>query len=107
MAEEKVVRAVKLLVEELERMGIVVEAAYLFGSWARGDWLGDSDVDVVIVSPSVRGMPWLKRLELVAKAEARLDLPLSLDVLPYTPEEVIEAKSAVLRDAMKYWKRIV
>ena len=107
MAEERAVRAVRRLVEELERMGIRVEAAYLFGSWARGDWMVDSDVDVVVVSPSFRGMPWLRRLELVARVEARLDLPVSLDVLPYTPEEVGEVKSAVLRDAKKYWKRVV
>ncbi len=93
--------------EELERMGITVEAAYLFGSWARGDWLVDSDVDVVIVSPSFRGVPWLRRLELVARAEARLELSVSMDVLPYTPEEVEEARSAVLHDAKKYWKRII
>lgn len=52
-------------------------------------------------------MPWLRRLELVAKVEARLDLKHSFDVLPYAPEELGEIKSAVLRDAMRYWKRII
>ncbi|MEZ0248363.1 MAG: nucleotidyltransferase domain-containing protein [Thermoproteus sp.] len=106
MGEEKVVEHVRRFIEELEKTGVVVEAAYLFGSWARGDWLWDSDVDIVLVSPSFRGMFWLRRLEFLAKVEARLDLPVSLDVLPYTPEELAEAKSAVLKDAMRYWKRI-
>ena len=106
MEEKKVVVYIRLFLEELEKVGVVVEAAYLFGSWARGDWLRDSDVDLEVVSPSFRGVPWLRRLELLAKVEARLGLPISLDVLPYTPEEVAEAKSAVLRDAMRYWKRI-
>ncbi|MGC9050023.1 nucleotidyltransferase domain-containing protein [Pyrobaculum sp.] len=105
--EKRVVDAIQRFVEELRREGIEVVAVYLFGSWARGDWLVDSDVDLVIVSPHFRGVPWLKRLEMLARIEARLDLPLSLDVLPYTPEELEKAKSAVLRDASRYWRRVV
>ncbi|RFA95329.1 nucleotidyltransferase domain-containing protein [Pyrobaculum aerophilum] len=106
MAKEVVDEILKL-VEALRREGVEVDAVYLFGSWARGDWLYDSDVDIVIVSPAFREMPWLRRLELVAKVEARLDLKHSFDVLPYAPEELGEVKSAVLRDAMRYWKRII
>ena len=29
--------------------------AYLYGSFARGDWLEDSDVDVVVVSGDLKG----------------------------------------------------
>lgn len=47
----------------------------MIGSWARGDWLVDSDVDLVIISPDFRGVPRLKRLELLAKVGASLDSP--------------------------------
>ncbi|MEM0484948.1 MAG: nucleotidyltransferase domain-containing protein [Pyrobaculum sp.] len=105
--EGEIVDEILRLVEGLRREGVEVVAVYLFGSWARGDWLHDSDVDVVIVSPTFRGMPWLRRLEIIARVEARLDLKHGFDVLPYAPEELAEARSAVLRDAMRYWKRIV
>ena len=106
MDERRAVEAARRFISELEKRGFKVTEAYLFGSWARGDWLVDSDVDVVIISPEFRDMPWLKRLELLAKVEASLDLPLSIDALPYTPEEVEASPSAVLRDAKKYWKKI-
>ncbi len=106
MDERLAVETARRFISELERRGVKVVEAYLFGSWARGDWLVDSDVDVVVVSPDFRGVPWLKRLELLAKVEASLDLPLSIDALPYTPEEVEASSSAVLRDARRYWRRI-
>ena len=76
MDERLAVETARRFISELEKRGVKVVEAYLFGSWARGDWLVDSDVDVVVVSPDFRGVPWLKRLELLAKVEASLDLPL-------------------------------
>ena len=106
MDEGRAVETARRFISELERRGIKVAEAYLFGSWARGDWLVDSDVDIVIISPDFRGVPWLQRLELLAKVEASLNLPLPIDALPYTPEEVEASSSAVLRDAKRYWKKI-
>ena len=57
---------------------------YLVGSWARGDWLLDSDVDLIVVSKRFEGLSLGERYRLVKS----LTPPgRSLDVLAYTPEE--------------------
>ena len=86
--------------EELEDVEI-----YLFGSYARGDWLLDSDVDLVVVSPKFEGLSIGERYALVRRM---LPGRISVEVLAYTPEEFERAKrrSVILKDASKYWVRI-
>ena len=54
----------------------------LFGSWARGDALVDSDLD--LVSPQFEGVSFLDR---AARVFEEVDLVLGADLLCYTPEE--------------------
>jgi len=68
----EVVEAIRRLMKELsESEGIVVEKAYLFGSYAKGSWIKTSDVDLVIVSRGFEGVPFLKRLDIVNRAQWR------------------------------------
>ncbi len=101
-------RDVSRLLGALEEAGYRVVEAYLFGSYARGDWLDTSDVDLVIVSPDFRGMRMLDRLDLIAKLQLRLGLGRWVEALPYTPEEFEEARrvSVAIRDASRYWIKI-
>ena len=55
--------------EELSKR-VRVEEAYLFGSYARGTWIKTSDVDLVVVSPDFRGMPYLERLDLINEIQS-------------------------------------
>jgi len=86
--------------EELENVEI-----YLFGSYARGDWILDSDVDLVVVSPRFEGLSIGERYALVRRM---LPARISVEVLAYTPEEFERAKrrSVILKDASRYWVRI-
>ena len=101
-------RAVQGFLEELEREGIEVVEAYLFGSYARGDYLESSDIDLVIVSPSFRGMRYIDRLEVVYRVAWRRRQTPWIEVIPLTPEELAERvrDSYALRDASKYWIKI-
>jgi predicted nucleotidyltransferase len=56
----------------------------LFGSWARGENLLESDLDLVVVSDRFEGIPWVERAARVAKD---LRLYEAADLLCYTPEE--------------------
>ncbi len=54
---------VEAFVAALEAQDIAVEKALLFGSHARGTANKDSDVDLIIVSPSFYKMPNWRRWE--------------------------------------------
>lgn len=56
----------------------------LFGSWARGDALVDSDLDLIVVSGAFQGLGFLERAIRVLE---ETDLVLGADLLCYTPEE--------------------
>jgi predicted nucleotidyltransferase len=104
-----VVEAVRKLMKELsEEEGITIERAYLFGSYAKGSWLRTSDVDLVIVSRGFKGMPFIKRLDLVNRVQWRAGIRPFIEAIPLTPDELKERveRSAVLRDASRYWIEI-
>ena len=52
-------------------------AAYLFGSYARGDWNEWSDIDIAIVSPVFEGNRFLDRQKLIGLYR-NIDLRVSL-----------------------------
>jgi predicted nucleotidyltransferase len=95
-------RRILALLEKLaEELDAII---YLFGSYARGDHLIESDVDIVVVSEKFQGLAIHERVELV-----RLKLPdtISFDIIPLTPKE-FEGRmvTAFFRDISRYWIRI-
>ena len=65
-----------------EEIRLKLVDAYLVGSRARGDYLDESDIDVVLIIDGVQGMNRLQRIELLSRA-----LKPGIDLLIYTPEE--------------------
>lgn len=95
---EAVLGALRGLAKELNA------TVYLFGGYARGDHMVDSDVDVVVVSEVFRSMGYAERVELV-----RLKLPpdFSFDIIPLTPDELAERlKRGFFREISRYWVQI-
>jgi len=80
--------------------------AYLFGSYADGTWMEDSDFDVVVVSDRFEGKTFAERVAAVRHLAPR-NKP--FEILAYTPAEFRKAKvrSIVLQDARRYWRRIL
>lgn len=72
--------------EALKSQGIQVDKIIHFGSRARGDARGDSDIDLLVVSPDFARMPLYRRHEVLGKALARVMQP--IEPLPCAPEEV-------------------
>ncbi len=105
---ERIRRAVQLFLRELSK-SVKVEAAYLFGSYARGDWLETSDIDLIIVSPDFRGRRFTERLDLLEALQWRLGITPHIEALAYTPEEfqMLRDRSVALRDASRYWIRLI
>lgn len=96
---------IKLLAEALVRE-LEAEQIYLFGSFARGDWLYESDVDIIVVSSRFRGVEYGRRVLLVRRLAPK---GMKLEVLAYTPEEFkkISERSVVVLDALSYAKPLL
>lgn len=69
------------------------ELVLLFGSRARGDFHGDSDYDLLIVSEEFAGMKWRDRVSRLLKLWDRFDL---VDLMPYTRAEFESKKKDFL-----------
>lgn len=66
------------------KKNIRVEKVILFGSYAKGEALKTSDVDLAIVSEDFAKMNFFERLELLSKT---WNYDIGADILGYTPEE--------------------
>jgi predicted nucleotidyltransferase len=80
-------KAVERYLEKIEGEGIRVRKAYLYGSYARGDFRRDSDIDVCVIAENIRstsGKDWLKL------AKARWDIDLRIEPIGYSVEEFEE-----------------
>jgi len=81
-----------------------VEAAYVFGSWARGEADAWSDVDLIVIRATRR--PFVERFhdlgDIVRTA------PVGLDLLVYTPEEFAlhRRRNRFLRYVLREARRI-
>jgi predicted nucleotidyltransferase len=94
------------VLEALRRLARELSAeVYLFGSYARGDHMVESDVDIVVVSPLFRGLKYLDRVALV---RSRLPGDVGFDIIALTPEEFRERlrRSPLLQSISRYWVRI-
>ena len=89
MAENKIKEIVKFLEESLRDSGLKVMKIILFGSYARKESTGESDIDIVIVSKGFRNKDIFKRVELIKEAEIKTmrKFMIPLDIIMMTPEE--------------------
>jgi len=89
--DELINSAMRLLVEEAQPERII-----LFGSYARGDFTRDSDLDLLVIVLVVEdGIEEMARLRLVLR-----EVPMALDVVLYSRDEVKERRH--LRRTMLY-----
>lgn len=72
----------------------------LFGSHARGEATPNSDIDLLVVMPSITS----KRRQAVEIGQALADLPVSKDIVVTTPEEIEvygQLVGTILRPALR------
>ncbi|MDW8000369.1 MAG: nucleotidyltransferase domain-containing protein [Candidatus Nitrosocaldus sp.] len=101
--------AVKRLIEALAEQGVNVDEAYLFGSYARGTWIRESDVDVVLVSDDFKEIRFNDRLDMVNALVFREGIRPHIEAIPLTSDEFRDRleHSVLIRDASRYWIRVV
>lgn len=86
----RVAKIVKDYLIVLEKKGIPLQKAYLFGSQAKGKAGPYSDIDLIVVSPAFNGMPQWKRWEILGDALAEIMEP--IEVRGYAPDEINRAQ---------------
>jgi len=69
---------------ELEKNNFSIQEAYLFGSYAKGNYTEWSDIDVVLVSPNFVGDRFDDKKKI---ARITLDVDSNISPLPYRPED--------------------
>jgi len=67
--------AARRFVRAIQSLGIRLEAAYLYGSYAKGYAHQDSDIDVALVSPDLTGWvdDWEKMRPAVLEMDSRIE----------------------------------
>ena len=69
-----------------------IDKMLLFGSRARGDWLYNSDVDLLVISKDFEGEKYVNRS---ADILAYWDEAIDLEVICYTPHEFEKKKNQI------------
>lgn len=96
---------VEAFVKRLQKQ-ISVNAAFIFGSRARGTYFADSDYDVLIVSKDFEGLSLYERNKILADA---WDWSYYADLIGLTPEEYRKQKKisigfrSMIRGSIKVW----
>jgi predicted nucleotidyltransferase len=85
-------------INRLKENGISVDSVFFFGSRIRGDYLEDSDIDLLVISPDFKNIDIFKRLILLNKL---WDYPIPAEITGYTKEEIRRLRkfSQYVRDA--------
>lgn len=80
-----VMKKLKTIVTGLKQSDSNIRDIRVYGSFVRGDYTPDSDIDILIILDD-SGVPFLKRRD--AYIDFFLDLPLDIDLKVYTRDEI-------------------
>jgi predicted nucleotidyltransferase len=99
-------KAIKILKQFLNRLKRKLNAkeVILFGSWAKGKNLENSDFDLLIISEKFRGVNYYERAVMVYKLK---NIKNNIEVICLIPEEFEENKNhlffkEILRNSYKF-----
>ncbi|WP_243678337.1 nucleotidyltransferase domain-containing protein [Vulcanisaeta distributa] len=97
---EEIISELRRYVKCLINRGFSINSVVLFGSRVRGgDWLVDSDVDLLIIVPN-SGKDFLNRIR---EFTACWDSRIALEVFPYTLDEVKRLMNRAQSHSMMLW----
>jgi predicted nucleotidyltransferase len=85
MGQDAVAAAVKRFRNALESVNVRVEQLILFGSHAAGTDREDSDIDLVVISPSFSGKSYWERIDILT--DAVIKTASSIEPSAFTPDE--------------------
>ncbi len=101
-SKDKVLRDIKRYIAELNKSGIFVHRAVLFGSWARGKATEESDVDVALISDKFTGDRFQDRRNIIP---LRRKINTRIEPLPFT-EKDFYTEGILVEEISKYGEEI-
>jgi len=98
MAEAKVREAAELIKNILRDRNITVDRIVIFGSYARGNYAGSSDIDIAIVSRDFDGKDVFQKAEMLKGLKWTLveKFELAFDIVPVSLKQWQESSSLVV-----------
>ena len=94
MDQDAVLRTVRQFKKALESIDIQVEQLILYGSHAAGTAREDSDIDVVVISPSFSDKSYWQRIDILTEAIYKVFAP--IEASAFTPEEWKAERSIIV-----------
>jgi hypothetical protein len=85
MDQDKAIEIVRQFKSALESLGIRIERMILFGSHATGAAREDSDIDIVVISPSFAEKGYWERIDILSEAIYQVFAP--IEASAFTSEE--------------------
>jgi uncharacterized protein len=82
-----IIETLKKFLEQLKENGLPIEAAYLFGSYAKGRAKEWSDIDVAVISPNLSDDRFEERVRL-SKISSRIDS--RIEPVPFRPDTFVD-----------------
>lgn len=102
MAPEAILNRAKKFIANVRQDGILIDAAYLFGSWTQDRATEGSDIDVAIVSPTFEGTTFYDRRKMY---HAIIAVDTAIETHPFRPEDFNDSNPFV-REILRTGVRI-
>src|SRR4030066_947378 len=93
---DSIIKLVKKYIQELQKNGITIQEAIIFGSYAKGIPKEESDLDVALVSPAFSGDRFEDRRKIVP---LRRKIDNRIEPIPFRPDDF--SKGGNLVDEIK------
>lgn len=90
---DKIIKKIKKYLETLKNNDYRIKKTYLYGSYVRGNYRKDSDIDILIISKDFTGNRFkdsLKLLKLCRGIDSRIE------PMPYRPEDFNDSDPLVI-----------
>ncbi len=100
---QEVLGLVRRYIRTVERAGIPVQEALIFGSYARGTPHQWSDIDVAVVSTRFGHNPHDERVQLMKLCR---DISTAIEPHPFHPDDLNDRWSTLAQEVKKYGIRL-
>lgn len=80
----EIIEIIKKYIQELQKRGIPIQEAFIFGSYVKGTPREESDIDVALISDAFTGDRFEDRMKIVP---LRRSIDCRIEPMPFRPED--------------------